>query len=213
MPESEIEICSACFGKIPFAGEAALPYNGDTWLNKAVFACEYEGIIRDTLIRYKFRNKPGYARALAGLIIKSLAVFAEEPGFDLVVSVPLHKDRKRERGYNQAQLLAREIGRLTRDDGSSGSKAARSNRVKEASKLLERVRATEPQSSLDSAERHENIKGAFRITKPELIKGKKILLVDDIMTTGSTLNECAKALKEAGASYVAAAVVAAAMKN
>ncbi len=193
------EICSDCFNKIPFTAGNALPYNGYEGLDGAVSACEYTGVIREALIRYKFRNKPGYGRTLSGLIGKAVEENYSGREFDIIISVPLHRERKFTRGYNQALLLSRELSRKTG--------------IKDASQLLVRYRHTEAQSLLDKGKRHENIKGAFRVTKPEMISGKGILLVDDIMTTGSTLNECGRVLKEAGASYVAAVVVAAARKK
>jgi ComF family protein len=196
--QAEQEICGDCFKKIPFTAERALSYNEDK-LDRAICACDYSGIIREALLRLKFRDRPGYSRALSGILAR---VVEEEYGglvFDLVISVPLHNQRKRDRGYNQALLLSREL--------------SRGKGIKEASYLMERCRSTEAQSLLDRDKRADNIKGAFRVKKPEEVCGKRILLIDDIMTTGNTLNECARALKEAGAAYAAAAVVAASKKK
>ena len=118
---------------------------------------------------------------------------------DGVLSVPLHKRRKTERGYNQSFLISRML---------SGKM-----KVPEMSRLLIRVRNTESQSLLSQKGRSENMKGAFRVSNPFKIRGKNILLVDDVVTTGNTLNECTKMLKDAGAGKIYAAVVASARER
>jgi ComF family protein len=104
---------------------------------------------------------------------------------DLVLPVPLHPRRLRERGFNQALLLAQGLApaKLKRD-------------------LLRRVRHTKPQAGLNPKERGENVKGAFALTHPSLVAGKNLLLVDDVLTTGATVRECAKVLLKAGAARV-----------
>src|SRR5262249_21837498 len=113
--------------------------------------------------------------------------------FDLVVPVPLHPARKRERGFNQAELLARE---LSRSRGLSLGKA------------LDRIRYTTTQTQFDRNERMENLKDAFRLRHGCNVQGLRMLLVDDVLTTGSTLSECASVLKRAGAHAVHAVTVA-----
>lgn len=104
--------------------------------------------------------------------------------FDLLIPIPLHPGRERERGFNQATLLAREVGR------------ARGLRVGHG--LVRRIRATEAQSGGRRA-REENVKGAFRVVRPDQVEGRRFLLIDDVLTTGATVNECAKVLIAAGA--------------
>lgn len=110
---------------------------------------------------------------------------------DIIVPVPLHRRRKFFRKYNQSALLAAALaGRLD------------ANKTKYAPSLLKRVRATTPQTKLNYKERKENVYDAFSVLKNAQIEGKTILLVDDVMTTGATMNACAKALLEAGAKRV-----------
>jgi ComF family protein len=113
--------------------------------------------------------------------------------FDVIVSVPLHPTRQRERGFNQAQLLAELL----------------SARISVPCKLvLERIRYTTTQTALDRAERMENLHNAFRLRKNADVRGLNVLLIDDVLTTGSTLSECARVLKRAGANCVYAATAA-----
>jgi len=113
--------------------------------------------------------------------------------FDVIVPVPLHPARRRERGFNQAELLARSLSRLT---------------GLPVMLVLERVRYTTTQTAFDRTERMENLRNAFRLRPARNVRGSRVLLVDDVLTTGSTLSECARVLKESGASSVHAATAA-----
>jgi ComF family protein len=114
-------------------------------------------------------------------------------GFDVIVPVPLHPTRKRERGFNQASLLAE----LLSAQISIQSRP-----------LLERIRYTTTQTALDRAERMENLHNAFRLRKNMNVRDLRVLLIDDVLTTGSTLSECARVLKDAGVISVHAATAA-----
>lgn len=113
--------------------------------------------------------------------------------FDRVIPVPLHPTRKRERGFNQAELLAELLAR-------------RAGLTMQAA--LERIRYTTTQTAFDRAERMENLHNAFRLRKKADVRGLRVLLIDDVMTTGSTLSECARVLKAGGAISVHAATAA-----
>jgi ComF family protein len=116
------------------------------------------------------------------------------PGrFDVIVPVPLHPARERERGFNQAALLARSL-------------AVRTGLP--VKPVLERIRYTTTQTAFDRAERMENLHNAFRLRRRQDVQGLRVLLVDDVLTTGSTLSECARVLKQARASSVYAATAA-----
>lgn len=131
------------------------------------------------------KYKYGKEIALAKPFGKLLAGTITEPGqYAEIIPVPLHWIRFFQRGYNQSQLLAKELSRWT------GIPAV--NRLK-------RIRNTKHQAFLEREDRLKNIRGAFRVRKPEEIRGKRILLIDDVMTTGSTLSECADILSKAGA--------------
>lgn len=105
-----------------------------------------------------------------------------------MIPVPIHNDRKRKRGYNQSELIAKEIGKKLD--------------IPVISNCLVKIKNVVPQSTLNKEQRKQNIKGVYQVKKEETIKGKRIVLVDDIFTTGSTLEECSKMLKQAGASKI-----------
>jgi ComF family protein len=143
----------------------------------------FEGTIRSAVHQLKYRNLRAIAIPLAIMMAEYLD---DNPiQYDTIIPVPLHNKRLRERGYNQSELLAMEIGRGTG--------------VPVEKDLLTRHRQTSAQAMTKSIqERHANLAGAFTC-KSENISGKKVLLIDDVATSGATLDACAKALKSAGA--------------
>lgn len=157
----------------------------------AVAAGAYDGPLRRAVLGFKFQGRTAAAPTLAALMYLQLR--ALPLGGYLLVPVPLHAQRQRERGYNQAALLAHELSRL------SGAPVAH--------RLLRRVRATGAQSLLSAAARKHNMEGAFLATAP--CPGATVLLVDDVCTTGATLRAAAQAASAAGAKAVYAVVLAA----
>lgn len=157
-------------------------------------AARYGDLVREAIHAFKFGRRPGLAEPL-GDLLAALGLSAL-PGAapDLLVPVPLHRRRKRERGYDQALLLAR---RLERAWG-----------VPVAADALVRVTATAPQTDLDAVERRRNVRDAFAVTRAERIAGRHIVLVDDVLTTGATAGECARVLLRAGAAAVGILTVA-----
>jgi len=168
--------------------------NGRDWhLSTIVAACRYAGVAEELIKRFKYGRDRTLAPALGDLLFGAMSDsrLAGKP-FDAVVPVPLHSLREREREFNQSTLLAL---MLSKHIGSP------------VNQLLRRVRATDPQAGLDREERMKNLKGAFQIRKAS-VKGLSLLLVDDVTTTGTTLDVCAEVLREAGAKEVCAVVVA-----
>ena len=166
---------------------SALAYHGALVCYAPFF---YAGVVQDLILRYKFKNARWMASYMAKKMWDSLKDLAE---FDVITCVPLHKKRRKWRGYNQARLLAEEISRL------SG---------KPYREMLFRQRNTKQQSLLSAAERLENVKDAFVPILGADVGGKRVLLVDDVTTTGSTLLACNAALKKLGVKRVEAAVFA-----
>ena len=197
-PNVDIYICGDCFGLIPFAEETVLRQPAKERMrdgcDEIICICRYEGIIKDSLIRCKFYNKPSYCRTFGRLMAEKTKKVLDAQRFDMIAAIPLHKDRENERGYNQSFLISRELSRRTG--------------IPEMSRLISRVKRTDSQSLLAKSERLRNIKDAFRVNDGGKIKGKSVILIDDIMTTGATLDECGRVLKEAGAGKVAGAVLA-----
>jgi ComF family protein len=160
----------------------------------AVAAYRGRGIVRDVIHEFKY-NRQIHLRHLVARWLR--AALDDERlrccQFDVIVSVPLHPARQRERGFNQASLLAELLGAHT----SIPCKL-----------LLKRIRYTTTQTALDRSERMENLHNAFRLRKNADVRGLRVLLIDDVLTTGSTLSECARVLKRAGAISVHAATAA-----
>lgn len=155
-------------------------------------AVAHAGVARDRINQLKFSGQIYWAPALAQLL--EHAVQSREPGsFDCIVAVPLHHRRLRQRGFNQSGLIAGMLGK--------------SLRCPVRFDLLARSQWTEPQTRLSRRERLRNVRNAFSAAQPEQVKNRSILLVDDVFTTGTTLAECSKALKKAGASEVHAVTI------
>jgi ComF family protein len=143
---------------------------------------------------FKYSNQIFLSVELGALLAGCVQAHYGDIDFDAVVSVPLHRRKWRERSYNQAEVLARELARTRKID-----------LIKNA---LCRNRFTPSQTNLSASERLLNVRNAFVVLQPDWISERRILLVDDVMTTGATVNECAKVLMQAGAVSVHVATVA-----
>lgn len=156
----------------------------------SVFLFEQDVRVREAIHLLKYAGAEAIADMLGLFVAKKLVNDKTMSRCDAVVPVPLHPARRRERGYNQSELIARSI--------------SRNLGISHVPELLVRVRQTQTQTFFDAEGRKTNVMGAFRLGKinPEEVEGKKVLLVDDVITTGSTIKECARALKSNGASKV-----------
>jgi ComF family protein len=173
--------CGACLTNPPHFDAARAPFL-------------YEGAVRELIHSFKYNRRTYLRSPLARMSLDGLSEFIVENAPHCVVPVPLHRSRLRQRGFNQAVLL--------------GAVLSRHFALPLLVDVLVRTRQTEPQIELAAVERRLNVKGAFAVARPDLVAGKRILLLDDVMTTGSTMDECAKELKKAGADVVIAATVA-----
>lgn len=154
----------------------------------------YEGNVRDSLLRYKFSGKSAYSGVYGKLL--AMKLFKEGVQADVIVWVPISAKRKRKRGFDQVQLIAQALSKELGIPAVAG---------------LRKHRHTPPQSTLkDISQRRANILGAYSPTDRRLVLGKKVLLIDDILTTGATAGECARTLLTAGAKEVLFAAVASA---
>ncbi|MBI4518842.1 MAG: ComF family protein [Deltaproteobacteria bacterium] len=147
---------------------------------------------KHALQRYKYGPDVSLAPALTRLMIRHCTL--EVSRYDLIIAVPLHLSRLRWRGFNQALLLAHGVARRF---GCLLDPFA-----------LERVRATDPQVELDERARRRNVAGAFRVSSDRRVAGRRVLLIDDVYTTGATADECSRTLKRAGAVYTDVLVLA-----
>jgi len=180
-PEEEI-VCTNCRGQKWWMECARAPYRAVGPVREAVHGFKYRGQFHQLAPLSKWLEE-GYGRFYAR---------AEEP-WQAVVPVPLHPQKERQREFNQAHELARMLARRT---------------GLELFPALERVKATASQARLRRSERLKNLQGAFRLKRGFDAKGMRLLLVDDVLTTGATVNACARVLMEAGAVRVAALTVA-----
>ena len=182
---NEFRLCKCCIDSINH--NAMPPFELDDLPVKAYSACLYDSALKELVHLFKYKGKTVLTKIFSKLMIDYMKENPEIADVDLVTVVPLHKERLREREFNQSLLIANPV-------------------AKEHSLILkntlEKTRKTRYQNELLKSERLKNLKDAFSISPRADIKDKKILLIDDIMTTGSTLGECAKTLLNGGAKSV-----------
>lgn len=191
--------CPRC--GLPFASAVALTFSPDhrclscrkhpPAFTRAWACYAYEPPLQQAVHLFKYRGKVVLAKALGRLLWQA---WPRTPEIDVLMPVPLHPSRLRAREYNQSLLLADQV--------------SRDLRVPLVFDNLVRLRATPPQTELSRTERLANLRRSFAVRRPADVAGKRVLLVDDVMTTGTTFNECAKALRKAGADDVYAVALA-----
>ncbi len=171
---------------------------------QAVAFGSYEGSLRDLIHLLKFEGVRPAAGVLGRMLAEAMSKFAAGTQLQdvVVVPVPLHRSKRRQRGFNQAELIA--CAALRNVDHPE--------RYHLCSQVLERKRETTSQVGLTSHQRRANLRGAFAVADAQSVKGREVLLVDDVYTTGATVSECARVLLRAGASRVSAATVARTLK-
>lgn len=190
LPKDETDLCRACRVDMPEYryGKKKVQYISDltaVWM--------YEGAVRKSLHRYKFGKARHYAAPYGRLM--AMRIRQDLPEFDVITWVPVSRKRLNERGYDQVELLA---------------EAASAELGVDAIRSLDKFRDNRANSSLKTpAERRANVLGVYRAVDPDRIRGKRVLLLDDILTTGATASECARILLTAGAEEVLFAAVAA----
>ena len=206
-------ICASCLGLVkrieaPFCHRCSLPFAGQMdvqfecgycqdipfHFSRAVAACRAEGVVRDCIHRLKYNRELYYAPVLANWLIEAARENIDWREIDAVVPVPLHPRKKREREFNQAELLATALHKTFG--------------VVVDQKNLRRVKDTISQTTLSAEERRCNLQKAFAVRRADAFKGKRLVILDDVFTTGATMNACAKALCESGAVNVTALAVA-----
>ena len=156
--------------------------------------CVYEGVAKDCIHLFKYNARLNLADPLGRLMSDFINNELSDKRFDTIIPVPLHSIRLRERGFNQAEILAKRIAKHTNHPVCTDA--------------LKRIKPTKTQTGLSKTKRFTNLSGAFKITKEDSIREKKILLIDDVFTTGSTINEAAKTLLRAKPKSVEALVLA-----
>ncbi len=206
-------VCSSCWGKVrfihpPFCQRCGLPYPGEF---NAPFECancrelelhfvsarsaaKAHGVILDAIHRYKYQRALWFEPFLADVFLRQAVPALRQEQWSLIVPVPLHATKKREREFNQAECLARHLSRATK--------------IPLNQTWLRRVVPTRTQTLLTRQQRAANVRRAFTLRHDARLNGERIILVDDVFTTGATTNACAQVLRAAGAGEVCVWTVA-----
>ena len=156
----------------------------DVYFDEHIYMFKYEGYIRNVVLNYKFEDKAYYYESFVNILINNKKICDFLKSYDIMVAVPIHNKRKNLRGYNQSELIAKKITKNI-------------NNLKYVN-LLYKKKNTEKQSLLNKEQRKENVKNAYElknIKDIDTLKNKSVLIFDDIYTTGSTVNECAKIIQ------------------
>ena len=174
-------LCNKCKLKLEKQAELKIEKNEDKYFNELIYFFKYEGLIRKLILDYKFNDKSYYYYTFVTFLLKNKKLFKKIQKYDTIVPVPISKNRMKTRGYNQSLLIAKGI--------------AKKVNIKLEKDCLIKTKNIIEQSKLSKEQRITNIKNAYKLINKEKIKNKKVLLIDDIYTTGSTVNECAKTLR------------------
>lgn len=194
LADNETDICHHCRVNAP---DAIRLKKSIAFVAEWTAVWYYKGNVRESLLRYKFYNARNYAPAYGRLL--AMKILQSNMHFDILTWVPISRRRKLRRGYDQVALIAQEVGKELNISPIP---------------TLKKTRHAPPQSSIsDESARRANILSAYRTLDPDSIRDKRILILDDIITTGSTISECAKTLLISGASEVICAAIAVTPKN
>lgn len=187
-------ICDKCIKRVEkYETIKVIKYKNKN-LDYLIYFFKYEKIIRKLILQYKFFNKPIISEMFSKIILKNEKICGILKFYDIIIPVPMHKYKKQCRGYNQTELFSKQIANklcITYNEN-----------------ILVKVKNNVRQSSLNLENRENNVKNVFKIIDENEIKNKNVILVDDIYTTGATLEECTKELKDAGCKTVLGLVIA-----
>lgn len=196
--DSEVYLCETCYRLLPRCGRGFFKTPNIPYVDGLFAAFYYEHGIDEAIQTMKFKYHPRLSATFAFLLAEELMKEAILPDIDIILPVPMHSSKKRQRGYNQTELLAKELSKLLN--------------IPMDNNILKKLRKTRPQSLLKREERLKNMDDAFGIANKDAVKSKNILLIDDVTTTGTTLNQCAKILNNHCSGRIYAAVIAIAEK-
>lgn len=152
----------------------------------------YDERYKDAVTRFKFHNCGAYAKQLAFMIVCAIGEVYQGKNFDIITCVPMHKNALKQRGYNQAELLARECAEIMGIEYAD---------------VIEKFKENKLQHRIKANERAKNVRGVYRIPDKKIAYGKSVLIIDDIITTGNTLGECARILMKSGCKEVCCAAL------
>lgn len=187
-------LCARCKQKIEGLSVANIINVYNKSFSKQAYMFKYQGVIREKIINYKFNEQAYLNETFANIIIKNEKVCRFIKNYDIIIPVPIHRKRYKERGYNQTELIIRKVAKMLG--------------ISLEIDVLIKVVNNKKQSELNKNEREQNIKNVYIVQNEQKIRNKAILIFDDIYTTGNTVNECGKMLKQAGASEIAVLTIA-----
>ena len=179
---NENYICNNCYENIKKIKKCVINEYNNRNFSKLLYIFRYEGIIRNKIIEYKFEDKGYLYKMFAKIILSDKKTCNFIKKYDVIIPVPISKKRKKKRGYNQSELVANELAQKLNQDIWTD--------------IIIKKKDNKPQSELNKLERIKNVEDIYEINKPIEVKNKKVLLLDDIYTTGSTVNEIARKLKQ-----------------
>ena len=179
----EKDLCPKCTVRLNNIAKNKIEVYEDKNFKNHIYLFKYDGIIKERLIKFKFNDKPYIYKAFVNFLIKNEKICRFLKSYDIIIPVPIHYNRKVTRGYNQSALISKEIAKILHIDYSENM-------------LLKKIN-NKPQSTKNKEDRKANVIGVYYIKNKYKLLNKKVLLVDDIYTTGSTVNECARLLKQA----------------
>ena len=183
------DLCKKCEIEFNKIAKIKIDNYSDKYFRKHLYIFKYEGIIKERLINFKFNEKIYIYKSFINFFIKNKKICRFLKSYDIIIPVPIHNKRKLERGYNQSALFARSI-------------ADNFDNLTYIDDCLIKFKNNKPQSTKNKLDREKNVIGAYKTQNKDKIFRKKVLLLDDIYTTGSTVNECCKILKEANIKFV-----------
>ena len=178
------DICKKCEIKLNNISKIKIDRYTNKYFKKHLYIFKYEGIIKERLIKYKFNERNYIYKAFVKFMLKNKKICDFLKNYDIRIPVPIHTKRRMERGYNQSALIAKAISK----------KIPQIDYLEDV--LIKKIN-NKPQSTKNKSERKNNVIGAYYMKNKEKINNKKILLLDDIYTTGNTVNECCKILQSA----------------
>ena len=189
-------LCTECkkelYEKAIFEIEEKAP---NYYFKKHIYIFKYEGKIRNLILDYKFKDKVYLYKIFSEIVTKNKKICGILKKYDIIIPVPIHAKRKKQRGYNQSELIAKEIAKIEQ-------------KLQYENSILQKIKHTVPQSSLSKEQRKQNVQNVYKLVNQVKIRNKKIILFDDIYTTGSTATACAKLLKENGAKEIIVLTIA-----
>lgn len=189
-------LCPKCEKNLNKEAQITIYENDDfhNYFDKHIYLFKYEGLIRSVILDYKFNEKSYIYKTLSNFIIKNKKICDILKSCDIIIPVPISKKRNKQRGYNQSALIARELGKLLN--------------IKYENNCLIKAKNTIEQSKLNKEERQKNLQGVYKLVNHQKLDCKKIILLDDIFTTGSTVNECCKVLRLANPAEIIVLTIA-----